>query len=264
MRIFNDREPPTELRSLSDWEQMAGPVSKGHWKPDRSARELARDWIDGHAEQRVQALLSLHRDLRPVVLERAIAEKRTHFDDIGRGPRNHDLLVFGTAAPGRLVVGVEGKADEPFGETLAAYRAKKRSGESRAVERLERLTQTLFGKTPQQDAALGEIGYQLCSALAGTLADAKREGAEVAVLLVHEFRTAATVEWKHAANAASLELFLNHLRGAEPDREHERAGWIAGPWEVCGDGNWLPGSSAVYVAKLTTDLGTVDTVAARR
>src|SRR5688572_31380765 len=49
-------------------------------------------------------------------------------------------------------------------------------------------------------------------------------------------------------------LFLKQLRGAEPARERHQVDWIAGPWEVRGDGEWLPPSLPVYVAKLTTDL----------
>jgi hypothetical protein len=47
MRFYNDRGDRSEqIRDLSSWERLAGPVSAGQWKPDRSARELARDWIE--------------------------------------------------------------------------------------------------------------------------------------------------------------------------------------------------------------------------
>jgi hypothetical protein len=29
------------------------------------------------------------------------------------------------------------------------------------------------------------------------------------------------------------------------------SGWVAGPWTIEGDGEWLPGSMPVYVAHLT-------------
>jgi len=47
----------------------------------------------------------------------AVPQKRTYFDDIGRGPRHHDRLVTGRCGSGKLVVGVERKADENFGES---------------------------------------------------------------------------------------------------------------------------------------------------
>ena len=46
--------------------------------------------------------------------EQGVAEKQTHFDEQGRGPRNHDLLLRATADIGGVTIGVEGKADEPF------------------------------------------------------------------------------------------------------------------------------------------------------
>lgn len=168
--------------------------------------------------------------------------------------RNHDLLVTGAAAAGRIVVGVEGKADEPFGESLAAYRDTKRSERSLAPQRLERLTRMLFGTTLEADPTLETIRYQLCSAMAGTLADAKTEGARAAVMLVHEFHTAATTDGLHAENAAALETFVARLPNGASKRYGHGDGWIEGPWTLRGDGEWLPTAMPTYVAKLTTDL----------
>jgi hypothetical protein len=46
MRFFNDRTPRSQIHSLKKWEKLAGPVSPKHWKLDRSAREIARAWIE--------------------------------------------------------------------------------------------------------------------------------------------------------------------------------------------------------------------------
>jgi hypothetical protein len=188
--------------------------------------------------------------LAPVTLEEAVAEKLTRFDDNPRGPRHHDLLVLGSAKPGRMVVGVEGKADETFGETLARYRDRKRTAASRANERLDKLTRAFFGRTLAEDVSLERIRYQLCSALAGTLADARSHNAAAAVLLVHEFQTAATERRKHEANARDLERFLTTLRSETSVRMTMSRGWIAGPWTIEGDGEWLPSSMTVHVAHL--------------
>ena len=172
--------------------------------------------------------LGLHPDLDQVELDRGTGEKRTRFDDIPQGPRNHDLLVIGTAATGRIVVGVEGKTDETFGETLATYRDKERSERSRAPERLERLTRLFFGTTLIDDPSLEPMRYQLCSALAGTLADAKTEDAAAAVLLVHEFRTAATADRLHEENDAVLDAFVRRLPNGKSQRFVGSDGWIEG------------------------------------
>ena len=251
MRFSNDREETiTDLRA---WKALAGPVSGDQWKPDRSAQELARDWIERDAQARAEALLSLHPGLAPVALDSAIAEHRTRFDEIPRGPRNHDLLAIGTGGPGRLVVGIEGKADESFGETLARYRDRERSKKSRALERLDRLTDTLFGNTLAHEPTLCDLRYQLCSALAGTLADAKSAEAVAAVLLIHEFRTTLTDDRRHQANSAALEAFVSRLPG-EPSRYNGTGGWVAGPWTVRAESAWLPASMSVFVGKLVTNL----------
>lgn len=243
-----------EIDSLETWERVAGPVSKTGWKIGRSASELAKVWLEGDGARRATAVLGLHPDLGQVTFELGTAEKRTRFDEIPHGPRNHDLLITGDAATGRIVVGVEGKADEPFGESLAAYRSTKRSERSLAPQRLERLTRLFFGTTVEDDSTLETIRYQLCSAVAGTLADAKTEGARAAVLLVHEFQSAATADLLQEQNAAALEAFVARLPNGASKRYVGEDGWIEGPWTLHGDGEWLPTEMLTYVAKLTTDL----------
>jgi hypothetical protein len=35
------------IRSLEDWEALAPPASATHWKDGRSAKALAKAWMDG-------------------------------------------------------------------------------------------------------------------------------------------------------------------------------------------------------------------------
>jgi hypothetical protein len=106
------------LETLADWRDHVGPVSGHQWAEGRSARELARAWIEGDAATQVTSLLTSAPGLGGLVLYRGIAEKETRFDDIRGGPRHQDLLVIGRAASDTVVIGVEGKADEPFDEPL--------------------------------------------------------------------------------------------------------------------------------------------------
>jgi hypothetical protein len=241
------------LETLADWRAYGGPVSGRHWAEGRSGRELARAWIEGDAATQVTSLLTSAPALGGLVLDRGIAEKETRFDDIRGGPRHHDLLVIGRAPSGTVVIGVEGKADEPFDEPLDAWvmRAEARSARSRAPERLDRLTTAFFGTTLDEDPLLAPLRYQLLSALAGTLADAREQDAARAVLLVHEFETPWTDDDLHRRNAEDLEAFVGRLM---PGVEHVGvdSAWIAGPVVVVGDGTWLPEETVVYVAKLVT------------
>ena len=183
------------------------------------------------------------------------AERKTQFDKISRGKRNHDLLVSGTTEAGPLVVGVEGKADETFDRTVDQYAKAVRSPESEAPERLRSLTQALFGTTPEQDPTLGTLRYQLLSALAGTLADAKTYDAADAVLLVHEFVTPKTDDRNHEKNAADLEAFVGRLFPAGTPRERLGESWITGPTTIVSTGEWFPNEISLYVAKLVTHAG---------
>jgi hypothetical protein len=69
-----------------------------------------------------------------IELLEGVAEKKTRFDEDPRGPRNHDVLVGARHADERLVIGVEGKADEPFDKPLWKWRddALRRSAGSGA------------------------------------------------------------------------------------------------------------------------------------
>ncbi|MGH2946329.1 MAG: DUF6946 family protein [Solirubrobacteraceae bacterium] len=240
------------LATLADWRDHGGPVSAKQWVEGGSARELARAWIELDAAARVTALLTTVPAFAGLILDRGIAEKETRFDDIRGGPRHHDLLVVGAAPSGPVVIGVEGKADEPFDERLDVWVTRAVASErSRAPERLDRLTTAFFGTTLDDDPLLAPLRYQLLSGLAGTLADARERGARQAVLLVHEFETPWTDDERHRRNADDLEAFVGRLMPAAERTGDERA-WIAGPGVLAGDGTWLPESADVYVAKLAT------------
>jgi hypothetical protein len=241
------------IETVADWRDRGAPVSSREWAEGRSARELARAWVEGHAEAEVTSLLTSVPEFGGLVLDRGITEKETRFDDIAAEPRRHDLLVIGRAPNGTVVIGVEGKADEPFDEPLDAWvtRARALGERSREAERLDRLTSAFFGTTLDEEPLLAPLRYQLVAALAGTLADAREHDATRAVLLVHEFETPWTNDELHRRNAEDLEAFVRRLMPGVERMTDDRA-WVAGPYEVAGDGTWLPKATNVYVAKLVT------------
>jgi hypothetical protein len=160
------------IAKLDGWHELAPPAAANHWREHRSAYELARAWTEGDGAERLMVLLGPHDAFAGVELEQAIAERKTWFDDIPGGPRNHDLPVVGRTPAG--VIGIETKADETFDRDLADFvaSARRRSAATRAPERLDRLTRALFGTTLAEDRSLAPLRYQLFSALAGTLAEA--------------------------------------------------------------------------------------------
>ena len=246
------------ITSIEEWAVIGAPVSPDQWAPGRSACELATTWIDGQAAERVAEVLSARPEFADLELLKGVAEKETQFDENPRGPRHHDLLIHATSAAGPVVIGVEGKADEPFDEPLWRWRKKRLadSPKSGAPERLDGLTRLFFRTTIDKDRgypALACLGYQLLSGLAGTLADAKKANADRAVFLVHEFETDMTTDEKHQKNRHVLEDFLVRLYGCAPERDEAESAWITAPTMITGDGEWMPKRTLVSIAKLITD-----------
>lgn len=189
-----------------------------------------------------------------VLLQWGVAEHTTAFDANPRGPRHHDLLVGGSCPRGRVVIGVEGKADEPLDSTLSDKRMKALADNPRSGQpaRIDALCQAFFGATPLEEPALGGLRYQLLSALAGTLVEANRDSATFAVVLVHEFVTAKTDDAKHEANRADLDAFCARLLDPSAKRVGDHSGWVVGPATVRGDGIFMPEACDVLVASLVT------------
>jgi hypothetical protein len=235
MQFFN--ATGQEIHDRDEWMRLAPPTASYHVAEGRSAVEMCHAWIEGDAVDRVTNLLDRHARYDGITLERAIVEKLTQFDDNPRGPRHHDLLVIASSRAGRVVLGVEGKADETFGDPLDGHVAKalKRSPSSGAPKRVDRLTQAFFGATLGAAASLGAIPYQLLSALAGTLVDAREQDAVEAVVLVHEFRTGRTSDYLQARNAAALDASLARIHPAAT-RSGDESAWITEPVTVRGGG----------------------------
>ncbi len=141
------------------------------------------------------------------------------FDDLKGEPRNSDLAVTVHDAHGSYFLAVEAKADEPYGETVsdafaAALERRLVNPRSKGIARIESLASGLLGSRSADLPKAGNIRYQLLTAAAGCIAEARRQGASRAVLLVHEFITRATRDENHKRNRADLTNFLARLGGA--------------------------------------------------
>ena len=244
------------IRTMDEWRLHGGPASSTHWKPGRSAYELAADWLERDAEARLLELVSLLDEVEEVELLDAVAEKKTHFDGYS-GPRNHDLLVHARCRSGPLTIAIEAKADEPFDLPLWRYREEglKTNPNTKKLARIDHLVALWFSTRLKDDRLIPPlitIGYQLFSALAGTLADAKLDGSSLAILVICEFRTPLTDDGEHKHNALVLDEFLLRLLGREQRRRTtaDGTGWITEPQIIRGDGAKMPAETSVAFAKL--------------
>ena len=101
------------IETLDEW-FLHAPPAKGekHWVDGRSAKELARSWLNDESRQRLLELL------RPVfgvvVLESAEPECSVRFDSFS-GPRQCDLVIQASSDRGRIVVHIEGRPMKRLG-----------------------------------------------------------------------------------------------------------------------------------------------------
>ncbi len=172
------------IESIEDWKRLAS--TEGKWADGYSAKELGRLWLSGEGPAAVCA--ALEPALPGLTLNTAIAEAQISFDSYAGGVRNHDVLAYGAANGGDVVVGVEGKVNESLDDTLAekyqsAHRRKERGKNTNLDKRVDDLLTTIIGRTIAADPSLAGLRYQLFSAMAGTVAAAKPTTAAAAVVV---------------------------------------------------------------------------------
>jgi hypothetical protein len=225
--------------AIADWRAWSPPKDLKHWRPGRSAVELARAWFTAETPRippEFAALLASSPLLAGLGGLKGVPEHVTSLPEAGEG-RNHDLVLEGEAAGGRVLIAVEAKADEKFGPRIGKYWAQTREERSapggtpsRAPERIEALLVLLAGPEvlPTQDP-WNRIRYQLLTAAVGALLEAQTRKASLAVLAIHEFRTSETDENSLDRNAADLEAFLAAL-GLLPAAPMQ-PGILYGPWQ---------------------------------
>ena len=228
------------LTTIDQW-----PRRDIHWKDGYSAKENARAWIDAapSLQPDIAQILAACRGIGPLRQWRAEPEARVAIDTYP-GPPNIDLLLVAEDDYGPVVIAIEAKADETFGQTLdqrarAAARASKPS--SKVVDRIGDLLDR-FGLDIKQPH-VPQLRYQLLTATAAVLTEADRRSSERAVLIVHEFVTPSTHPERRKRNAAALDLFLATAL--------DRQGHLS-PGDVTDPILLMKGPPTLYVGKART------------
>ena len=165
------------------WRRLLGDPER-HWVRGRSAWELAHSWesADGIPPSVKRVLDSGDEpSLHDLEIVAAFPEHQTPLPG-GSRPTQTDLLVLARShANGDLVVlGVEGKVDEPFGPLVHEWDPSSSPGKA---QRLDFLCARL-GLDP---ASVGDLRYQLLHRTVGAMLEAERFGATTATLVVHTF-----------------------------------------------------------------------------
>ena len=253
LRIQNSSGAP--INSVEDWFRLAPPKrGERQWKDGRSAKELAKAFFRDDSPRlpsELQALFAAHPATHELSVEIGIPEHVTRLDNLPGEHRNHDMVLYGHADTQRVLVAVEAKADEPFGShTVEEYLRRVEGSRSNVPKRIEALCQALFGRLP--DHELSGLRYQLLTAAAGTLIEARRKGyvAEAAVFVIYEFITNSTSDERLAQNSQDLDNFIRALGGRTV-----APGELAGPFDVPG-GGLVPRSVPLLIGKAKSFLRT--------
>jgi hypothetical protein len=225
------------ITSLADWLQLAPPRSHDQWVDGRSAKEVARAWLEENGvklPREVDAALTAHPMFGPVIAWEAEPEARLPFDKFAGETRNSDLAVIVQDSSGSYVLAVEAKADEPFGETVgetfaAALETRIGNPRSNGLARIEFLATQQLKPRIGCAAKATDLRYQLLTACAGAVVEAHRRNLARAVMLIHEFVTSATLDSKNERNATDLAQFLGRV--AENGPESVEDGKLYGPFE---------------------------------
>lgn len=195
------------MADLASWRKNAS--TKGNWADGFSAMELARLWLAGVGPSAITELLAAV--LPGFTITRAVAEARVAFDRYPGGVRNHDVLAWGQADLGPVVVGIEGKVNESLDATIsgkykAAATRKAMGQKTNLARRVNELLEAFAGRQLVEEPALGGLRYQLFSGIAGTLAAATSE-TKAAAFIVHLIQTPSTKPGKLDAVRAAVDEF---------------------------------------------------------
>lgn len=255
MRIYKDNH---DIRTLGDWAKHAGPKIASQWVEGRSAFEVANAWC-GQKGPTVpvdfRQLLESRKETAGLVIDEVLPEHRIRFDCNAGEPRNADLAILGRVGRSRVAITVEAKADEPFAATVSstfALALERGLGypRSRGVKRIEELAQALFSRRHRGQPGIGNLRYQLLTAVAGTLAFAREHEAAIAVLAIHEFVTDKTDDFRHFENAKDYAEFLHRLGGKQVLADELRG--IHGPFTIPG-APLFDGPREVLIGKVVTN-----------
>ncbi|MDE0304236.1 MAG: hypothetical protein OXI87_05035 [Albidovulum sp.] len=133
------------------------------------------------------------------------------FDEFRGEPPNIDMLVKAESDNGPIVICIEAKVNETFGETVKTVllNAKKRlekKPKSKGVERIEGFRKTF--RLDLDRSEVQDLRYHLLTLTAATFAEARRLSAKCAIAVVHEFITPLSSKECRDRSARYLDDFL--------------------------------------------------------
>ncbi len=210
MRKIN-LEKVAKITNVDIWLKVAPPKGgEAQWKDGYSAKELAKFVIE-HPEDFSKLLEKVVKSTIDYIPSSFTGEPEatTNLPPQGSsGPREHDLLLYDN----RIVIGIEAKVDEPFGNDKSIKQEKESTSEDKPkYERINWLMNTILRGRQIDEKEVGDLKYQLFTATAGTLLEAARRGMEECIFLVLAFHP--KYDTVNQANKKSFEDFVRTVCG---------------------------------------------------
>lgn len=217
---------------------MADPDNQ--WERKASALELAVSWEIAEQSARglppqVAETLDREPSLSGAKVLVALPEHKVKLKGRGK-PSQSDVWALLYAASGYVSMAVEGKAGEPFAQTITEWLRDASDGK---MERLRFLCETLqVGVDPP-----GHLRYQLLHRTVSAILEAERFHAPIAVMMVQSFRP-DDMAWKDFVSFAS-HLGATAVRGAPAQARREGAVSLFLGWVDCNPASDVEIASAV-------------------
>ena len=216
------------IKSVNDWYDAAPPKNPSlHWKDGRSAKELAKYMTStkGYMPKEIEDILA-KLGCNPNITFYGEPEAVTSLEGRGGG-RHHDLLLV---QENEVVVGVEAKSDEDFGEVVHKelfgnndYEKLLDTVSDNKLKRVNSLYNDIYWFDFYKNM---ELRYQLLTATDGILKEAKKANASKAVLFVLTLKKEDCYKEKRVeANLQDLKNFVASLGTPLEDGQYNLPGY---------------------------------------
>lgn len=212
------------ITNLESWKTAFIEVDKeNNWKEGRSACTLAKYFTTPNIEKsygikKIKEYFEALGFSNPR-FESAEIEHPSPFDEYSR-PRMQDLVIWGESEKGRILVCIEAKVDEEFGDVLnKAYKKAKQefdknpNSKSKRKARIEELCKKYLDVNPEDIKPKDKtnIRYQLLHYLAGSICEAKEKD-NVVFMPIMVFKTDEYNKKKGDRNREDYERFRKALK----------------------------------------------------
>jgi len=246
MKICKNLKLSDEISTIEEWFEKCPPQrGRLQWQDGRSAKETAKHWING-IPQPFKDLLKGYK----FEFQLCSPEYVSEFDNLRGNGRNHDLLILALDPDeNRIVISVESKVDESFGQTVGDYqndikKKKDKNVPTQADIRISNLKTAMMSSIT--DSEFIKVRYQLLTVVAGTLSEAKKQKANSAIFVVQTFITNGLDQNKHQINQADLDLFVNLISNGR--FKTIKDGTLVGPLRVQGN-KFIPDFIDLWIGK---------------